>query len=723
MRKLYLGLIFLLCFSMLFSGNERANAEDADSPHTIKVMSFNIAHGRGIDNDKVDLERIADVIRESGADVVGLQEVDRYYGDRSNYEDQLRVLAELLEDEGFIDYKYGANLDLEPHEGYESRQYGTGILSKYPIEEAENVLLNSYGREQRGVLKATIDVNGISMNIYNTHLALPDEDRLGQAEEIVEMMNAFPGPKILMGDLNTEPDTESLNYLLNYGEINDSFADIENAFTFRADDPIKRIDFLLTSPLITFDNQQVINTLASDHLPIVIDAKLYEEGMIEVTVHDEDNTDILLENVVFELRDTNNNVVNSNVTTDQNGQAFIEDLKPSDYYLIEMDPGIKDYELNAESIPVTIGKGEIQKITVTKELTRGAVEVSSVDLDNNDVQLTGGKYEVQTEDEETLDTNLKPDEDGKLLIKGLKPGNYIITQVEAPENYELNKKPIEFTIDKGQTEIPAISFQNEVIKSSAELILIDSNTSKPVSGGVFTLLDANKNELQTDLTVASSGKLIVGDLKPGSYQLIANKTPEGYEKIKDPIEFTIEYNAEEAVVKMLGIKPKADKPKDPKPENPSLDDSDLKSEIDKIKGEGLKEKEYTEKSWENFINALKEANVLIDHLDITQNEIDKTLLNLKTSRANLDPISKNDSNDNSNNDVDKDSNNIIDQNDSTNNHKDHSGSNHFDNNHKGYGEKLPETATSMFNVIISGFAILLIASIIFIINNRNKRIN
>src|SRR5699024_11443848 len=138
-----------------------------------------------------------------------------------------------------------------------------------------------------------------------------------QAEEIVEMMNAFPGPKILMGDLNTEPDTESLNYLLNYGEINDSFADIENAFTFRADDPIKRIDFLLTSPLITFDNQQVINTLASDHLPIVIDAKLYEEGMIEVTVHDEDNTDILLENVVFELRDTNNNVVNSNVTTDQ----------------------------------------------------------------------------------------------------------------------------------------------------------------------------------------------------------------------------------------------------------------------------------------------------------------------------------------------------------------------------------------------------------------------
>src|SRR5699024_9754711 len=128
-----------------------------------------------------------------------------------------------------------------------------------------------------------------------------------------------------------------LNYLLNYGEINDSFADIENAFTFRADDPIKRIDFLLTSPLITFDNQQVINTLASDHLPIVIDAKLYEEGMIEVTVHDEDNTDILLENVVFELRDTNNNVVNSNVTTDQNGQAFIEDLKPGDYYLIEMD--------------------------------------------------------------------------------------------------------------------------------------------------------------------------------------------------------------------------------------------------------------------------------------------------------------------------------------------------------------------------------------------------
>src|SRR5699024_308108 len=121
----------------------------------------------------------------------------------------------------------GANLDREPHEGYEERQYGTAVLSKYPIKEVENVLIDSYGKEQRGVLTATLDINGVDMKIYNTHLALLIEDRLGQVEEIVELMQGFSGPKMLIGDLNTLSDFEDFNYLLETGQLTDTFAEIE----------------------------------------------------------------------------------------------------------------------------------------------------------------------------------------------------------------------------------------------------------------------------------------------------------------------------------------------------------------------------------------------------------------------------------------------------------------------------------------------------------------
>lgn len=62
----------------------------------VDVMTFNIHHAQGTDG-VLDLQRIADVIEASGADVVGLQEVDRHYSARSDWVDQAAALAELLE--------------------------------------------------------------------------------------------------------------------------------------------------------------------------------------------------------------------------------------------------------------------------------------------------------------------------------------------------------------------------------------------------------------------------------------------------------------------------------------------------------------------------------------------------------------------------------------------------------------------------------------------------
>lgn len=236
----------------------------------IKVMSYNIHHGVGID-EVLDLERIAALIREEGAYVVALQEVDRHYGARSNFEDQAKKLAELL---GYH-YVYAANLDLDPLEdGAERRQYGTAVLSKYPIIQSENYFLPSFGKEQRGLLETTINVKGNQIRVYNTHLGLDVPQRLAQVTEINKIVAAKKTPAILMGDMNAEPESEEIKLLLEGTNLVDVFENIDAVNTFPVENPRIRIDYIFASVGLKATNQYVMYSTYSDHLPVVAEFDL-----------------------------------------------------------------------------------------------------------------------------------------------------------------------------------------------------------------------------------------------------------------------------------------------------------------------------------------------------------------------------------------------------------------------------------------------------------------
>jgi hypothetical protein len=72
MHRVVLALVVLAGCSSHIDPNTIA---DHASTATWRVASYNIHHGRGMD-DRVDLERIAAVLRQLNADVIALQEVD-----------------------------------------------------------------------------------------------------------------------------------------------------------------------------------------------------------------------------------------------------------------------------------------------------------------------------------------------------------------------------------------------------------------------------------------------------------------------------------------------------------------------------------------------------------------------------------------------------------------------------------------------------------------------
>lgn len=231
------------------------------------IMSYNIQHGVGMDG-QLNLQRIAAVILDSGVGIVGLQEVDRFFSERSDYKDQAKEIASLT---GYH-YVYGANLDFGQVGGLaENSQYGNAIVSKYPILRSDNILLSSFGEEQRGMLHAVVDLDGIHVNIYNTHLGLDARSRLAQAEEIIDLVSRSNQPSILMGDFNAEPDSPAFQRMLESGLFVNSFQDMEDVYTFPSTSPTEQIDYILISPGIKHQNQHVVQTEASDHLPIVVD--------------------------------------------------------------------------------------------------------------------------------------------------------------------------------------------------------------------------------------------------------------------------------------------------------------------------------------------------------------------------------------------------------------------------------------------------------------------
>lgn len=246
--------------------------EAGGNERQLRVATFNIHHGEGLDG-LVDLERIARTVEQGDAQVIGLQEVDRHFSERSSFVDQATWLAGRLD----MHVVFGANLDFDPlSPGAPRRQYGTAILSRYRLRDWRNTLLpRPEGGEQRGLLEARVRVQGVRVRVFNTHLQHTSQvERLAQIARIREVLAQTEESVVLLGDLNATPESPEI------GAITEDLADawveagVGDGFTFDAASPHARIDYVMSSPDIVARTAVVVATDASDHLPVVVDLVL-----------------------------------------------------------------------------------------------------------------------------------------------------------------------------------------------------------------------------------------------------------------------------------------------------------------------------------------------------------------------------------------------------------------------------------------------------------------
>lgn len=247
-------------------------------PLEIRAMTFNIRHGLGMDRT-VSLDNIAAVVQQSKADIIGLQEVDRFFS-RSGTQHQPAELAQQLG----MEYCFSASEDahnstrlaglIRDSDAETGKQggYGNALLSRFPIVSHRRYYLKDQ-QERRSLLEARLDVKGNPITVFVTHLSHLDPKVRGtQIDTIKGIINNTVGDIILMGDFNIKTGNPLLSNLPPYLPKIPLAADI---MTFVGNDreKSKQIDHIFTN-LASVKPAWTLPTTASDHHPFLAQLRL-----------------------------------------------------------------------------------------------------------------------------------------------------------------------------------------------------------------------------------------------------------------------------------------------------------------------------------------------------------------------------------------------------------------------------------------------------------------
>lgn len=223
----------------------------------LRIASYNIHRCVGTDR-RLDAARVAAVIAEVGCDTIGLQEVDSRSGERHD-SIQLDYLADSTGMQAI------AGHTIVRHEGH----FGNALLTRRPVLGVRRHDLSVPGREPRGAIEADLDVEGVPIRVFVTHLGLRPAERRFQIRRMMELLQAVPPGRsvVVLGDINEWlPVGRPLRWM------HDLLGETPAERSFPSWLPMFALDRVWVRPqeaLLAFGtHRSAAARVASDHLPI-----------------------------------------------------------------------------------------------------------------------------------------------------------------------------------------------------------------------------------------------------------------------------------------------------------------------------------------------------------------------------------------------------------------------------------------------------------------------
>jgi len=243
----------------------------------LKVMTLNIAHGRGdsfhqllqrTETTVANLDGISTLLKNSGADVVALQEADG----PSFWSGDFNHIDYLANNGSFSRSVQGVHVD-----GM-GLSYGTALVANVDLMNPRSITFDpELSPVPKGFVVSTVSWPGkpdINVDIVSVHLDFASRStRKKQAMELIATLRDRKRPVIIMGDFNAEWQKNStvqyISHELGLSAFRPEGTGLE---TFPAFD--ERLDWILVSPGISFGSYQVVTDVVSDHRGVIAELEL-----------------------------------------------------------------------------------------------------------------------------------------------------------------------------------------------------------------------------------------------------------------------------------------------------------------------------------------------------------------------------------------------------------------------------------------------------------------
>jgi endonuclease/exonuclease/phosphatase family metal-dependent hydrolase len=249
----------------------------------VRLVSFNILHGRSLADGQVDVDRLARAVEKLDPDILALQEVDRDQP-RSHLADLTQVAATAM---GAVAHRFVAALSGTPgatwiaatgREQPGTASYGIALLSRYPADNWQTVRLPKLPartpvylpepgkflllkEEPRAAVIASLRTPLGNLTVVNTHLSFVPGWNIVQLRHLRRSLAPFTDPVILTGDLNmTPPMPEWVTH----------YRSVAHAATFPQRRPTRQLDHVLVrGDLPSVTHVEAVELDVSDHCALV----------------------------------------------------------------------------------------------------------------------------------------------------------------------------------------------------------------------------------------------------------------------------------------------------------------------------------------------------------------------------------------------------------------------------------------------------------------------
>ena len=255
------------------------------------------------------------------------------------------------------------------------------------------------------------------------------------------------------------------------------------------------------------------------------------------------------------------------VTTDKDGKAQIADLPLGTYKVVEKTAP-DGFVLNEEAQTVTFSYKDqdtaVIEQTAAFDNDRQKVEVSVVKKDaETDAVVAGAEFGLYAKEDilahenvlvkaDTLLGKAVTNEDGKAVFDlDLPFGKYYIRELAAPAGYVSSDETLDVTAAYQGQDVKVIKLASEFKNQPTKITVkkSDITTGVELSGATLTVLDKDKNVVDTWKSVKGEEHLIERLTVGETYTLREEMAPYGYLKAEE-ITFTVEDTAEIQKVEM-----------------------------------------------------------------------------------------------------------------------------------------------------------------------------